>query len=544
MGGYSNGVWTRYYNWTNDANAAINIRADRMDTEDNGFATGLSTCILKDGTQTVTANIPFANFKLTAVGSGTVRTDGANLSNIQDGQLVWAGTATGTASAIAIGTTPATTSLLSGRRLRFKASANSSGVVTIAENGLTAKKLLLPDAVTQATTGNIVINAIYEVTYDAAADSAAGAYILNGTGNPAVVASQLPALTGDVTTVAGAVATTVAAVGGWQVAGFRNWVHNGGFNIWQRGTTYALTTSIAYGSADRFAFDMPSTAAGIANQNTSVPSAQGFQYSLKIGRTAASALTNAISLYQAMETANSVMLAGIPVTLSFWAKAGANFSASSNNINASIYTGTGTDQSCASMLSWTGSAHPINATQAITTSWVRYQFTATLSSSATQIGVKIGYTPSGTAGADDNLFITGIQLEPGSIATPFEFRPFQIERKLCLPYYQKSFAYTTAPAQNVGTSTGETFFPMQKAGATINFIHVWLEERMRIAPTLTYYNPAASNAQARDETGAADGSITGTAAVGERFVEVSYTGNAGSTVNNAYAVHWSATADL
>lgn len=54
------GLFNRLYNWVNDAAAGINIRADRSDAELDGIATGLSTCITKDGQTTTTASIPFA----------------------------------------------------------------------------------------------------------------------------------------------------------------------------------------------------------------------------------------------------------------------------------------------------------------------------------------------------------------------------------------------------------------------------------------------------------------------------------------------------
>lgn len=65
------GTFARLYNWVNDRDSAIKILASRMDAEMDGFATGLSTCILKDGTQTVTANIPMATYKFTGLGAGT-----------------------------------------------------------------------------------------------------------------------------------------------------------------------------------------------------------------------------------------------------------------------------------------------------------------------------------------------------------------------------------------------------------------------------------------------------------------------------------------
>ena len=59
-GGFNgSGQYNRYYNWANDKSNGINITASRFDTEDNGFATGLSNTITKDGQQTTTAKIPF-----------------------------------------------------------------------------------------------------------------------------------------------------------------------------------------------------------------------------------------------------------------------------------------------------------------------------------------------------------------------------------------------------------------------------------------------------------------------------------------------------
>jgi hypothetical protein len=253
--------------------------------------------------------------------------------------------------------------------------------------------------------------------------------------------------------------------------GFKNRIINGAMQIWQRATTYALTTSVLYGSADRFALYQATSANGIANQVAS--GLTGFQYALKLGRNSSATTTGSIALFQALETTNSVDLQGQSVTLSFWAKAGANFSASSSLITVQVLTGTGTDQSAASIYSWTGSAAPINTTQTITTSWVRYSFTGTVSSSATQIGLTIFYSPTGTAGADDNLYITGIQLEKGSTATSFDYRPFGTELALCQRYYQRLGGSSTN--EFVGTGLGYT--------ATRFFASTYLKVSMRVAPT-------------------------------------------------------------
>lgn len=61
MGEYNgSGVFVRTFSWANDKTNGIKIIASRMDTEDNGFATGLSTAVCKDGQQICTAQVPFA----------------------------------------------------------------------------------------------------------------------------------------------------------------------------------------------------------------------------------------------------------------------------------------------------------------------------------------------------------------------------------------------------------------------------------------------------------------------------------------------------
>jgi hypothetical protein len=54
------GTFVRLYNWVNDKANSIKITASRMDAEMDGMATGLSTCITKDGQTVTTARVPFA----------------------------------------------------------------------------------------------------------------------------------------------------------------------------------------------------------------------------------------------------------------------------------------------------------------------------------------------------------------------------------------------------------------------------------------------------------------------------------------------------
>lgn len=59
------GTFTRAMNWVSDAAAGIKIRADRHDTEDNGFAAGLSNTICRDGQSVISADIPWNAKRIT-----------------------------------------------------------------------------------------------------------------------------------------------------------------------------------------------------------------------------------------------------------------------------------------------------------------------------------------------------------------------------------------------------------------------------------------------------------------------------------------------
>jgi hypothetical protein len=92
------GVFTRIFSWVTDRNGGIKILASRMDQEMDGFATGLSNTITRDGQSTVTQDIPFNNRKITGLGAATndgdalnrVTADGRYLQSIADGSVTTA----------------------------------------------------------------------------------------------------------------------------------------------------------------------------------------------------------------------------------------------------------------------------------------------------------------------------------------------------------------------------------------------------------------------------------------------------------------------
>jgi hypothetical protein len=83
------GNYRRSYSWQSDASNGINILAQRMDTEDNGFATALSNCITRDGQSPALANLPMGGFVLTGLGIGVNDGDSVNVATLKSSGLVW-----------------------------------------------------------------------------------------------------------------------------------------------------------------------------------------------------------------------------------------------------------------------------------------------------------------------------------------------------------------------------------------------------------------------------------------------------------------------
>ena len=79
------GVFARVYSWVADANAGLDILADRMDTDSDDIAQGLMHCLTVNGETVPTANLPMANYRHTGAAAGVADTDYATLGQIKNG---------------------------------------------------------------------------------------------------------------------------------------------------------------------------------------------------------------------------------------------------------------------------------------------------------------------------------------------------------------------------------------------------------------------------------------------------------------------------
>jgi hypothetical protein len=263
--------------------------------------------------------------------------------------------------------------------------------------------------------------------------------------------------------------------GGGQGSAGKNKAINAACEIAQRGTSAVTLTAASFSyPVDRFFVGRSSGTTGATAQQISSTGLDGFKNAIRIQRTAGDTSTNDLYVGQSFESSNSIPFANKTIVVSFWARAGANYSPTSSALSVRFYTGTGTDQSGLGS-AFTGSATPISQTATLTTSWQRFQYTATLASTATQMQFLAFCTPTGTAGAADNFDITGLQVELGAIASPFQIASGSVgsELALCQRYY-----YRFASGNNTFLGLG-TFYT-----ATSVYLGIYFPVSMRIAPTL------------------------------------------------------------
>jgi hypothetical protein len=253
-----------------------------------------------------------------------------------------------------------------------------------------------------------------------------------------------------------------------------NPVLNSAMQVAQRGTSFA-TTSAGY-TLDRW-YAAAASAGTVSRQATGDTTNLPFiQYCARFARTAASTSTTVLELSQSFESVNAIPFAGKTVAFSFYARAGANYSPTSSNLQVILKTGTGTDQNTST--GYTGSTLAYNSNVVLTTTWQRFTVSATLASTTTEIGLMFLANVTGTAGANDYFEVTGVQLDIGSVALPFRTYAATIQQELaaCQRYFWRQTS-ATASDNYYGYATGF-------ASSTTNaWISPFFPVPMRVAPS-------------------------------------------------------------
>jgi hypothetical protein len=246
---------------------------------------------------------------------------------------------------------------------------------------------------------------------------------------------------------------------GAQFNGFKNRIINGAMVIDQRNAGAAVTANGSF-PVDRMRIFNSSDGAFSAQQDSSAP--DGFVNSVKVTTTTADGTltgTQNLQFTQRIEGTNVADLgwgtaSAAPVTLSFWVR-----SSLTGTFGGSLRNSAGTR------------SYPYTYTISVADTWEYKTVTIAGDTSGTWLtttgiglivffGLGVGPDVSGTAGAwagvnylsatgavsvigtlNATWYVTGVQLEKGSTATSFDYRPYGTELALCQRYFEKDNAF-------------------------------------------------------------------------------------------------------
>lgn len=285
-------------------------------------------------------------------------------------------------------------------------------------------------------------------------------------------------------------------------------------NLYQRGTTgSSVTTTLTYGGPDRWAYWSGTNTAMTVSRSTTaadLPSNGAFASAFKMARTSGQTGVVQMCMMQVLESANSYVLAGSTAEISFHATAGANFSAASSQMTVYLITGTGTDQAASTAAfnlngggggssSWTTQANT-GVAVTINSANNRYAVAIPVPTGTTQAAVALCYTPVGTAGTNDYIAFSGIQLTRNTALTTLagsSGAALPVNDLRMKAFSRRSQALETALQQRYYYQLTESsaiapVAPCAAVDTTHTNCLIQAPVTMRTAPTLTFANGFAS----------------------------------------------------
>jgi len=304
----------------------------------------------------------------------------------------------------------------------------------------------------------------------------------------------------------------------------RNVVINGAIQVAQRGTSTASITATGYYTADRVYTEINALGTWTQSVENDAPTDSGFRKSLKMLCTTADstpAAADYLHLAQRLEGQNlQHFLKGTTsakqFTLSFWAKSNvtgiyvAELRDNDNTRSVSAqYTisvsGTWEKKTITFPADTTGAFDNDNAHSVSLNFWLASgsNFTSgalpTTWASVTNTNRAVGQT--NLAAATNNYWqVTGVQLEAGAVATPFEFEDYSTTLRKCQRYFQR-FG---------GNVTNERIAVVYFLNTTSGYAVLQPKVTMRGAPVHTRTGTIAATqpgSAAQDLTGSSDSTM-------------------------------------
>ena len=252
----------------------------------------------------------------------------------------------------------------------------------------------------------------------------------------------------------------------------RNRIINGNMNVAQRGTTF--TDGNGY-TLDRWYGNRSGGVTGVTYAQVYGAFSTATN-SMSIQRTSGNTSTATAVLYQAIEGVNSRDLAGKTITVSFQIGSGSISSTTGHSVI--VYYQTTTTDIGPTSGGWTALTAQ-TFTVASSSSFTQKTFQFSIPSTATQLQLSIQFAFSGTAGADDRFYLTQVQLEQGSVATPYEMQIYSDQLAQCQRYY--------VIWKGVADATGYSFISNAVVqGSGTFFSTIPLPVTMRQIPAVSY----------------------------------------------------------
>jgi len=255
----------------------------------------------------------------------------------------------------------------------------------------------------------------------------------------------------------------------WQgsdVAG-KNFLINGGFDIWQRGTSFSVAAFNFPYTADRWT-TFNGTPMTITQETSTVPT--GANYALKL---TGGATTAGYEIYQSIESVNAIRLAGKQITASVQATG-----TTGKTHSVTVEYSTAVDPGAA-LGSWTGIS-PAASVSVTSGTFSPIVTSVAIPSNAKSIRLKITI---GSLTSGEFAIFGNAQIEQGYVATNFSRAGATIggELALCQRYYEKTYIQGVAPATSTsegtfidygcsdGSSTSVVTVPMQVAKRNVSY---------------------------------------------------------------------------
>ena len=284
-------------------------------------------------------------------------------------------------------------------------------------------------------------------------------------------------------------------------------VANGGFPIWQRGTSISVGASTTAYTADRWYLTTGANQASTVSASTDLVSGAN-NHCAKIQRTAAETGTTEITFGYPLTTEEVNRLRGSYISFTCSVKTGANWSPTNGTLTVALYVGTGTEGKRGA--GFTGETEVFLKTTNFSVSSAVTSITKTsagvVPATSTQGELQFRWTPVGVAGADDSIYIDSCCMSLGSIQLYYTDIPFPQQLTLCQRFYRKTFNYATTPAQGAGLSGA--LATISQGAARCGIYWQFDPIPMRATASCVTYNPMGASANWQNVTSTTSNTVT------------------------------------